>query len=112
MSYDHTFTANKYHHTLIDPFRSELGNQYLCGYDMEHAVSSVYAKRNVHTVFASFTEWTENHANYIDGYQRRVSKWGDDILAEHKKGNFNLAKYIGDDYQNTSYYLESLLPVE
>lgn len=74
--------------------------------------NNAYAMMNVLTDFASFPEWTDNKANYVDGYQRRVGKWVDDILAEHKKGNFNLAKYIGDDYQNTSYILESLLTIE
>lgn len=112
MSHDHTFTANKYQHTLIEPFRSELGYQYQCGYDIEHDIGLSYAMMNVLSDFASFPEWTENKANYVDGYQRRVGKWVDVILAEHKKSNFNLAKYIGDKYQNTSYYLESLLSIE
>jgi hypothetical protein len=74
--------------------------------------NNAYAMMNVLSDFASFPEWTESKANYVDGYQRRVGKWVDDILAAYQKGNFNLTKYIGDEYQNTSYYLESLLPLE
>ena len=85
MSHDHTFTVNKYDHTLIELFRDELGYQYQCGYDIEHDVSLSYAMMNFLSVFASFTEWTKNHANNVDGYQRRVSKRVYDIIAEQQK---------------------------
>ena len=74
--------------------------------------NNAYAMMNVLSDFASFPEWTNNRANYVDGYQRRVGKWVDDFITEAQKPDFNLSRYIGDEYQNTAYYLESLVPVE
>lgn len=67
---------------------------------------------NVLTDFASFPEWTSNPENYVDGYQHKVGQWVDNFLAEAQKEGFSLSKYLGDDYQNTAFYLESLVPQE
>lgn len=74
--------------------------------------NNAYAMMNVLSDFASFPEWTNNRANFVDGYQRRVGKWVDEFIAETQKSDFNLSRYIGDEYQNTAYYLESLVPEE
>ena len=37
---------------------------------------------------------------------------GNTTLAESKKHGFSLSKYIGEDYQNTAYSLESLVEQE
>lgn len=74
--------------------------------------NNAYAMMNVLTDFASFPEWTSNPGNYVDGYQHKVGKWVDDFLTEAKKEGFSLSKYIGEDYQNTAYYLESLVTQE
>lgn len=70
---------------------------------------NAYAMMNVLTDIASFPEWTKSPANYIDGYQRRVGKWVDDITTEYKKKGFNLSDYIGADYINTAKFMESLI---
>ena len=74
--------------------------------------NNAYAMMNVLSDYASFPEWTQNPANYVDGYQRKVGKWVDEIIEEYKKGNFSLYKHIGEDFQNTAYLLESLVPQE
>ena len=74
--------------------------------------NNAYAMMNVMTDYASFPEWTTNQANYVDGYQKRVGLWVDDFIKESSKKDFNLSRYIGDEYQNTAYYLESLVPEE
>ena len=33
-------------------------------------------------------------------------------IEEYKNGNFSLYKHIGEDFQNTAYFLESLIPQE
>jgi len=71
-----------------------------------------YAMMNVLTDFASFPEWTTNPTNFVDGYQRKVGIWIDDFLKESQKEGFSPSKYIGDEYQDTAYYLESLVPQE
>lgn len=74
--------------------------------------NNAYAMMNIMTDYASFPEWTNNSALYVDGYQKKVGKWVDNIIAEHKKGHFNLSQYIGDDYMNTAFFLETLVPKE
>ncbi|MBO4721718.1 MAG: DUF932 domain-containing protein [Muribaculaceae bacterium] len=74
--------------------------------------NNAYAMMNVLTDYASFPEWANGSTNYVDGYQRRVGRWVDEFLQEHGKQNFSLSAYIGDEYQNTAYYLESLVPQE
>lgn len=74
--------------------------------------NNAYAMMNVLTDAATFPEWTNNITTYIDSYQRRVGKWVDIFLNEHKKKDFNLTQYIGEDYLNTAFYLESLVPEE
>ena len=74
--------------------------------------NNAYAMMNVLSDYASFPEWANGNVNYVDGYQRRVGKWVDEFIEENKKANFSLSRYIGDDYQNTAYYLESLVPQE
>lgn len=71
--------------------------------------NNAYAMMNVLSDYASFPEWTQNPANYVDGYQRKVGKWVDDIIEEFEKGNFSLYKHIGEEFQNTAYFLESLV---
>lgn len=71
-----------------------------------------YAMMNVLTDFASFPNWTSNPSNFVDGYQRKVGAWVDDFLKESQKEGFSPSKYIGDEYQDTAYYLESLVPQE
>ena len=71
-----------------------------------------YAMMNVLSDFASFPQWSSSPANFVDGYQRRVGRWVDDFLAASKQQGFSLAKYIGDDYQNTAYTLESFVKQE
>lgn len=72
--------------------------------------NNAYAMMNVLTYYASFPEWTPNPSLYVDGYQRRVGKWVDDFIEETQNPYFSLSEYIGNDYQNTAYYLESLVP--
>lgn len=72
--------------------------------------NNAYAMMNVMTDFASFPEWTRNPALFVDGYQRRVGKWVDSFIEEHKKPGFSLSGYIGDEHLNTAYYLETLIP--
>ena len=72
--------------------------------------NNAYAMMNVMTDFASFPEWTPNPSLYVDGYQRKVGKWVDSFIEEYNKQDFNLSAYIGNDYQNTAYFLESLVP--
>lgn len=74
--------------------------------------NNAYAMMNVMTDYASFPEWTSSPDNYVDGYQRRVGKWVDGFLTETKKEGFSLSKYLGDDFQNTAFFLESLVPQE
>ena len=74
--------------------------------------NNAYAMMNVLTDFASFPEWTSSPCNYVDGYQHRVGKWVDDFLSETRKEGFSLSKYLGEYYQNTAFYLESLVPQE
>ena len=74
--------------------------------------NNAYAMMNVLTDFASFPEWINSRANYVDGYQRKVGRWVDEFIIEIQKPNFNLSRYIGVEYQNTAYYLESLVPEE
>lgn len=71
-----------------------------------------YAMMNVLTDFASFPDWTSSPSNFVDGYQRKVGAWVDDFLKESQKEGFSPSKYIGDEYQDTAYYLESLVPQE
>ena len=71
-----------------------------------------YAMMNVLTDFASFPEWTTSPYNYVDGYQRKVGQWVDDFLNESRKADFSPSKYVGTEYQDTAYYLESLVPQE
>ena len=71
-----------------------------------------YAMMNVLSDFASFPEWTSSHANFVDGYQRKVGQWVDDFLAASKQQGFSLSKYIGEYYQNTAYTLESFVKQE
>lgn len=71
--------------------------------------NNAYAMMNVLSDFASFPEWTTNPSNYVDGYQRKVGKWVDTFLSETKKEGFTLARYLDDNYQNTAFYLESLI---
>ena len=71
-----------------------------------------YAMMNVLSDFASFPKWSSSPKNFVDGYQRRVGRWVDDFLAESKKDEFSLSKYIGEDYQDTAYSLESLVKQE
>lgn len=72
--------------------------------------NNAYAMMNVLTYYASFPEWTPNPSLYVDGYQRRVGKWVDSFIEEYENPEFNLSEYIGNDYQNTAYFLESLVP--
>ena len=74
--------------------------------------NNAYAMMNVLSDFASFPEWTQSPNNYVDGYQRKVGKWVDEFIAEYKKDGFSLSKYIGEECQNTAYFLESLIPQE
>lgn len=74
--------------------------------------NNAYAMMNVLSDYASFPEWTNGSTNYVDGYQRKVGKWIDEFIEESRKEDFNLSKYLGDTYQSTAYYLESLLPEE
>ena len=71
-----------------------------------------YAMMNVLSDFASFPKWSSSANNFVDGYQRRVGRWVDDFLAASKQQGFSLSKYIGEDYQNTAYSLESLVKQE
>ncbi len=71
--------------------------------------NNAYAMMNVMTDFASFPEWTPNPSLYVDGYQRKVGNWVDDFIEKHKEPDFSLSGYIGEKYQNTAYYLESLV---
>lgn len=75
---------------------SELGN-------------NAYAMMNVLTDYASFPAWSTGTGNYVGGYQRKVGQWVDEFLVEAKKDDFSLSGYIGDEYQNAAYYLESLV---
>ena len=75
---------------------SELGN-------------NAYAMMNVLTDYASFPAWSTGSGNYVGGYQRKVGQWVDEFLVEAKKDDFSLSSYIGDEYQNAAYYLESLV---
>ena len=72
--------------------------------------NNAYAMMNVLSDFASFPEWANNKDNYVDGYQRRVGYWVDEFTTEAQRPDFNLSRYIGEVYQNTAYYLESLVP--
>lgn len=74
--------------------------------------NNAYAMMNVMTDYASFPEWTNNSALYVDGYQKRVGKWVDNIIAEHEKGHFNLSQYIGEEYINTAFFLKTLVSGE
>ena len=71
--------------------------------------NNAYAMMNVMSDFASFPEWTPSPSQYVDGYQRKVGKWVDSFLEERHKPDFNLDTYIGDDYQNTAFFLETLV---
>ena len=68
-----------------------------------------YAMMNVLSDYASFPRWSSSPNNFVDGYQRTVGRWVDDFLAESKQHGFSLSKYIGEEYQNTAYTLESLV---
>ena len=56
-----------------------------------------------------FPEWTKSPSQYLDGYQRKVGKWVDDFIEEYDKQEFSLSAYIGEEYQNTAYFLETLV---
>ena len=71
--------------------------------------NNAYAMMNVMTDFASFPEWTKSPSQYVDGYQRKVGKWVDDFIEEYDKQEFSLSAYIGEEYQNTAYFLETLV---
>lgn len=71
--------------------------------------NNAYAMMNVLSDYASFPEWANGNTNYVDGYQRKVGRWVDEFIEESGKQDFNLSKYLGDEYQNTAYYLESLV---
>lgn len=71
--------------------------------------NNAYAMMNVMTDFASFPEWTPNPSLFVDGYQRKVGKWVDSFIEDYNKQSFNLSAYIGDEYQNTAYFLETLV---
>lgn len=71
--------------------------------------SNAYAMMNVLTDFASFPEWTNHPANFVDGYQHRVGRWVDNFIEEQNKPGFNLSQYIGAEYQSTADYMETLL---
>lgn len=74
--------------------------------------NNAYAMMNVLSDYASFPAWANGSTNYVDGYQRRVGIWVDDFIEESERAGFSLSRYLGDDYQNTAYYLESLVPQE
>ena len=70
---------------------------------------NAYALMNVMTDTASFPEWTTNPSNHVDGYQRRVGKWVDNLIDESHRINFTLTDYIDPEYQASADYLESLI---
>jgi hypothetical protein len=70
---------------------------------------NAYAMLNVLTDFASFPEWTRNPSNYVDGYQRRVGRWVDEIIVANSHGKSWREAYIDDNSQNSAAFLESLI---
>ena len=73
---------------------------------------NAYAMMNVLTDYATFPAWPKNPTNYIDGYQRRVGQWVDDITKQHKIQGFDLSKRIGNEYRDSASYMKSLLHTE
>ena len=71
--------------------------------------NNAYAMMNVLSDYASWPSWTQSPGNFVDGYQRRVGRWVDDITEKALQRDFSLSQYIGENYYNSAYYLESLV---
>ena len=83
---------------------TRLGDEYF-----NEMGDNAYAMMNVLTDYASFPVWPKNPINYIDGYQHRVGRWVDDIIARYKIQGFDLSKHIGYEYRDSASYMKSLL---